>query len=41
MLDDTKIVGMVSMMFLSRLNRDTSEMYIPELVVLENTIVKE
>ncbi|KEQ56431.1 phospholipiddiacylglycerol acyltransferase protein [Marine Group I thaumarchaeote SCGC RSA3] len=35
MLDDTKIVGMVSMMFLSRLNRDTSEMYIPELVVLE------
>ena len=34
-LDDTKIVGMVSMIFLSRLNRDTPEMYIPELVVLE------
>ncbi|MBS1267623.1 MAG: hypothetical protein MAG458_00330 [Nitrosopumilus sp.] len=34
-LDDTKIVGMVSMMFLSRLNRDTPEMYIPELVVIE------
>lgn len=34
-LDDTKIIGMVSMMFLSRLNRDTLEMYIPELVVLE------
>ena len=34
-LDDTKIVGMVSMMFLSRLNRDTPEMYIPELIVIE------
>ncbi|KAF6244929.1 GNAT family N-acetyltransferase [Nitrosopumilus sp. b2] len=34
-LDDTKIVGMVSLMFLSRLNRDTLEMYIPELVVIE------
>lgn len=34
-LDDTKIVGMISMMFLSRLNRDTPEMYIPELVVVE------
>ncbi|MBC8516661.1 MAG: GNAT family N-acetyltransferase [Nitrosopumilus sp.] len=33
--DDMKIVGMVSMMFLPRLNRDTLEMYIPELVVLE------
>ena len=33
--DDTKIVGMVSMMFLPRLNRETLEMYIPELIVLE------
>jgi len=33
--DDMKIVGMISMMFLPRLNRDTLEMYIPELVVLE------
>ena len=34
-LDDTKIAGMVSMMFLPRLNRDTFEMYIPELVVIK------
>lgn len=34
-LDDMKIVGMVSMMFLPRLNHTTLEMYIPELVVLE------
>ncbi len=34
-LDDVKIIGMVSMVFLSRLNRTTLEMYIPELVVLE------
>jgi GNAT superfamily N-acetyltransferase len=34
-LDDAKIIGMMSMMFLSRLNRDTLEMYIPELVVIE------
>lgn len=33
--DDTKIVGMVSLMFLPRLNRDSLEMYVPELVVLE------
>jgi ribosomal protein S18 acetylase RimI-like enzyme len=33
--NDTKIIGMVSVVFLSRLNRDTLEMYIPELVVLE------
>ena len=30
-----KIVGMVSVMFLPRLNQLTLEMYIPELVVLE------
>ena len=34
-LDDTRIIGMVSVMFLSRLNRETSEMYIPELVVIK------
>jgi len=34
-LDDMKIVGMISMMFLSRLNRDTLEIYVPELIVLE------
>jgi len=34
-LDDMKIVGMVSVMFLPRLNHSTLEMYIPELVVLE------
>ena len=34
-LDDIEIVGMVSMMFLPRLNRITLEVYIPELVVLE------
>jgi ribosomal protein S18 acetylase RimI-like enzyme len=33
--DDIEIVGMLSMMFLPRLNRTTLEMYIPELVVLE------
>ena len=34
-LDNVKIVGMVSVMFLPRLNQITLEMYIPELVVLE------
>ena len=34
-LDDVKIVGMVSVMFLSRLNQNTLELYIPELIVLE------
>ena len=34
-IDDMKIVGMVSVMFLPRLNQLTLEMYIPELVVLE------
>ncbi|ABX12254.1 GNAT family N-acetyltransferase [Nitrosopumilus maritimus] len=34
-LDDMKIVGMISMMLLPRLNRDTLEMYVPELIVLE------
>ncbi len=34
-LDDMKVIGMISMMFLSRLNRDTPELYVPELIVLE------
>jgi len=34
-IDDSKIVGMISMMFLPRLNRTTNEMYIPELVVFK------
>lgn len=34
-INESKIVGMISMMFLSRLNRITHEMYIPELVVLK------
>ena len=35
-LDDTRIIGMVSMMFLSRLNRDSFELYVPELVVIKD-----
>ena len=34
-IDDIQIVGMVSVIFLQRLNQLTLEMYIPELVVLE------
>ena len=34
-LDDIEIVGMVSIVFLPRLNRTSLEMYIPELIVLE------
>lgn len=34
-LDDMKIIGMVSVMYLPRLNQSTLEMYIPELVVLQ------
>ena len=33
--DDMKIIGMVSVVYLSRLNQSTLEMYIPELVVLQ------
>ncbi len=33
--DDVEIVGMVSIMFLPRLNQTTLEMYIPELIVLQ------
>jgi ribosomal protein S18 acetylase RimI-like enzyme len=31
--DDSKIVGLVTMMFLSRLNQTRQELYIPELIV--------
>ena len=34
-IDDIQIVGMVSAIFLQRLNQLTLEIYIPELVVLE------
>ena len=34
-IDDLKIVGMVSVMFLPRLNQSSLEMYIPELIVLK------
>ena len=34
-LDDMKIIGMVSVVYLPRLNQSTLEMYIPELVVHE------
>lgn len=33
--NDVKIIGMVSVMFLPRLNQSTLEMYIPELIVLK------
>ncbi len=33
-IDDVKIVGMMSMILLPRLNQKTPEMYIPEMVVL-------
>jgi ribosomal protein S18 acetylase RimI-like enzyme len=34
-LDEIEIVGIVSVVFLSRLNHIDSEMYVPELIVLE------
>jgi ribosomal protein S18 acetylase RimI-like enzyme len=35
-IDNSKILGMISIVFLSRLNQNTSEMYIPELIVSQN-----
>lgn len=35
-IENSKIVGMISMIFLSRLNQNTLEMYVPELIVLQN-----
>ena len=33
--DDSKVIGMASMMFLTRLNQKRPELYIPELIVSE------
>ena len=35
-IGNSKIIGMISMVFLSRLNQSTLEMYIPELIVSQN-----
>ena len=35
-IDNSKIIGMISMVFLSRLNQNTLEMYVPELIVSQN-----
>ena len=35
-IDNSKIIGMISMVFLSRLNQNTSEIYVPELIVSQN-----
>ena len=35
-IDNSKIIGMISIVFLSRLNQNTSEMYVPELIVSQN-----
>ena len=34
--NDSKIIGMISMVFLPRLNQNTLEMYVPELIVSQN-----
>ena len=35
-IENSKIIGMISMVFLSRLNQNTLEMYVPELIVSQN-----
>lgn len=35
-LDKVKTIGMISLVFLPRLNQTTLELYIPELIVLKN-----
>ena len=35
-INNSKIIGMISIVFLSRLNQNTSEMYVPELIVSQN-----
>ena len=35
-IDNSKIIGMISIVFLSRLNQNTLEMYVPELIVSQN-----
>ena len=34
-VNDVKIIGMISIVFLSRLNHDSLELYVPEIIVLE------
>ena len=40
-IENSKIIGMISMVFLSRLNQNTSEMYVTELIVSQNYHSKE
>ena len=35
-IDNSKIIGIISIIFLSRLNQNTLEMYVPELIVSQN-----
>ena len=35
-IENSKIVGMMSIVFVSRLNQNTLEMYVPELIVSQN-----
>ena len=35
-IDDSKIVGLISLVFLPRLNQKTLELYVPELIVSQN-----
>jgi ribosomal protein S18 acetylase RimI-like enzyme len=35
-INNSKIIGMISMVFLPRLNQNTLEMYIPELIISQN-----
>ena len=35
-IKNSKIIGMISIIFLSRLNQNTFEMYVPELIVSQN-----
>ena len=35
-IENLKIIGMMSIVFLSRLNQNTLEMYVPELIISQN-----
>jgi GNAT superfamily N-acetyltransferase len=35
-IDDSKIIGLISLVFLPRLNQKTLELYVPELIVSQN-----
>ena len=35
-INNSKIIGMISMVFLPRLNQNTLELYIPELIISQN-----